>query len=204
MVRRRYNGHRSSEGDVPMKQKLSTKKLVLTALMAALTVIGSWMRIAIPVDIGGNSYFHLGNILCALSGILLGPWLGGLAAGMGSAIYDIIFYPMFISECWITFLTKACYGLMAGLVIRCGSREWGYVRAVLAALAGAVTYALLYLAKAFFKAIFVEGVGIFGGWIAVGLKVPATIFNAAVAVIFAPILAVAIRTALKKNHLSID
>ena len=82
-----------------MKQKLTTRKIALTALMAALTVVGSWLRITIPVDIGGNTSFHLGNILCALSGILLGPWLGGLAAGLGSMLFDILFYPMYISEC---------------------------------------------------------------------------------------------------------
>jgi len=68
------------------KQKISTKKIVLAALMAALTVVGSALRITLPLDIAGTTSFHLGNIMCALSGILLGPWLGGLAAGMGSAI----------------------------------------------------------------------------------------------------------------------
>ena len=68
------------------KQTISTKRIVLTALMAALTVVGSALRITIPIDIGGNTSFHLCNILCALSCILLGPWLGGVAAGLGSAI----------------------------------------------------------------------------------------------------------------------
>ena len=188
-----------------MKQKLSTKKVAVTALMAALTVVGSWMRITIPVDIGGNTSFHLGNILCALSGLLLGPWLGGLAAGMGSAIYDIIFYPMYISECWITFMTKACSGLMAGLVIRCGSKEWGYLRAVLGALAGAVTYGALYLAKTYFYGgLLLGGLTPEAAMTSVFLKVPATIFNGAVAVIFAPILAIAIRKALKRQHISVE
>ena len=35
-------------------------------------------------------------------------------------------------------------------------------------------------------------------------KIPATIFNAVVAILFAPILAVAIRKALDKNHLSLN
>ena len=71
-----------------MKQakNLSTKKIVLVALLAALTTAGSALRITLPINIAGTTSFHLGNILCALSGILLGPWLGGLAAGMGSAI----------------------------------------------------------------------------------------------------------------------
>ena len=187
-----------------MRQKISTKQVALTALMAALTVIGSWMRITIPVDIGGNTSFHLGNILCALSGILLGPWLGGLAAGMGSAIFDIVFYPMYISECWITFLTKACYGLAAGLVIRCGGEDWGYIRATLAALAGAVSYAVLYLAKTYFYGgLLLGGLTPEAALLSVTLKLPATIFNGAVAVIFAPLLAVAIRKSLRRQHLTV-
>ena len=188
-----------------MKSKLTTKKIALTALMAALTVVGSWMRITIPVDIGGNTSFHLGNILCALSGILLGPWLGGLAAGMGSAIYDIVFYPMYISECWITFLTKAAYGLAAGLVVKCSPKPWTYVRATAATVAGALTYAVLYLAKTYFYGgLLLGGLTPDAAWTAVILKLPATIFNGAVAVIFAPILAIAIRKALWKQHLRVE
>ena len=184
-------------------QKISTRRIVFTALMAALTCIGSYLRVGIPIDIGGNTYFHLGNIFCALSGILLGPWLGGLAAGLGSAIFDM-FYPAFISECWLTFLMKGAYGLVAGLVIHVGSKNWGYFRATLAAASGAVTYAVLYLIKSYFKVIIVSGVTFDAAWLAVIGKLPATIFNAAVAVIFAPILAVAIRSALGKNHLSLN
>ena len=69
-------------GGILMKNrsKLSTKKIVLTALLAALTTAGSAIRITLPLEIAGTTSFHLGNILCALSGILLGPWLGGVAA----------------------------------------------------------------------------------------------------------------------------
>ena len=34
-----------------MKNSLSTRKMVLTALRAALTVAGSYMRIVLPLDI---------------------------------------------------------------------------------------------------------------------------------------------------------
>lgn len=184
-------------------QKISTRKIVFVGLMAALTCVGSYIRVAIPIDIGGNSYFHLGNIFCALSGILLGPWLGGLAAGLGSAIFDM-FYPAFISECWLTFLMKGAYGLAVGLVIRIGGREFGYVKSILATLAGAVTYAVLYLIKSYFKAMIVEGVAANVAWLAVIGKLPATVFNAVVALIFAPLLAVTIHKALLQNHLKIN
>ena len=186
-----------------MKKKFSTKQIVLVGLLAALTVVGSGLRIKVPSAIAGTSAFHLGNIMCALSGILLGPWLGGLAAGLGSAIYDM-FDPVYIAECWLTFLMKGAYGLVVGLVFSAGKNNWNYLKATLSSAAGAATYAVLYLVKSYFKAILVQGVAASGAWLAVVDKLPATIFNAVVAIIFAPMLATAIRTALKKNHLSLD
>lgn len=183
--------------------RISTRRLVVTALMAALTVVGSSLRIKVPVAITGTAAFHLGNIMCALSGLLLGPWLGGLAAGLGSAIYDI-FDPHYIAECWLTFLMKGAYGLAVGLVAYAGKKNWGYIKAALASCTGAVLYALLYLFKNYYTAIFIKLLTHEAGLIAVADKLPATIFNAAVAVIFAPILAVAIRQALKRNHLSLE
>lgn len=186
-----------------MKKQLSTKKIVLTALMAALTVVGSALRITIPIDVGGNTSFHLGNIMCALSGVLLGPYLGGLAAGLGSAIFDMM-YPAYISEAWLTFLMKGAYGLVAGLVASIGRKNQSYFLAVAASFCGALTYALLYLAKSYFKSILISGVAADVAWLAVLGKLPATIFNGVVAVIFAPILSVAIHKALKRNHISLE
>lgn len=186
-----------------MKQTISTRRIVLAALMAALTVVGSAIRITIPVDIGGTTAFHLGNIMCALSGLLLGPGLGGLAAGLGSAIYDMT-NPAYISEAWLTFLMKGAYGLMAGLVAWVGGKKWGYIKAVLASFSGALAYALLYLGKTYYKAKFLQGVTHAAALVATAGKLPATVFNAAVAVIFAPILGIAIRKALEQNHLHLD
>lgn len=182
-----------------MKRRLSTQKLVLTALLAALTVVGSWLRIPSPFG-----EFHLGNIFCALSGLILGPWWGGLAAGMGSALFDVIFYPAYISECWITFLTKGIYGLMAGLIYFAGSNR-GYLKATLGSAAGAVAYAVIYLAKRYFyNGILLSGLSADVAWIEMIAKLPATIFNAVITIVCAPLLALAITKALKKNHLSLE
>ena len=187
-----------------MKQSFTTKKIALAGVLAALTCAGSAIRITIPLDLAGTTSFHLGNILCALSGILLGPWLGGLAAGLGSAIYDM-FNPLYLPDCWMTFLMKFIYGMAAGLVIRCGHREtWGYVRALFAALAGAVSYAVLYLLKSYYySGLLVKGLEPAAAMTAVVLKLPATIFNAVVAIVIAPVLAVAIRKALNRQHLEV-
>ena len=185
------------------KQAITTKHLVLTALLAALTVAGSALRVTLPVDIAGTTSFHLGNIMCALSGLLLGPWLGGLASGLGSAIYDLT-NPLYIPECWITFLTKGAYGLAVGLVVWKSKDSWGYVKAILATAVGALTYAILYLAKSYFyNGLLIKGLTSAAALTTVIAKLPATIFNAVVAIIFAPILGVAIRKALERNHLSL-
>ena len=187
-----------------MERTISTRKIVFTALMAALTVAGSALRITIPVDIAGTTSFHLGNIMCALGGILLGPWYGALAAGLGSAIYDMM-NPLYISEAWITFLTKAAYGLMAGTVVSFGRKPWGYKTCVAASTAGALTYALLYLAKTcFYSGMLMKGLPLEAAALTVVTKLPATTFNAAVAILFAPALAIAIRKALEQNRITLD
>ena len=184
------------------KSGISTKRIVFTALMAALTVSGSALRITIPVDIAGTTSFHLGNIMCALGGILLGPWYGALAAGLGSAIYDMM-NPLYISEAWITFLTKAAYGLAAGAF--CRKAGWSYARATAATVAGALVYAILYLTKTcFYSGMLLKGLPLEAAALTVVTKLPATAFNAVVAIVFAPMLAMSIRTALQKNHLTLD
>ena len=186
------------------KSKFTTRKIVFIALLAALTCVGSMIRVTLPLSIAGTTSFHLGNIFCALSGILLGPWGGALAAGLGSAIYDMT-NPLYISEAWITFLMKGAYGLAAGLAVCAGKKETTYVKSVLAACAGALTYAVIYLAKSYFYGgLLIAGLTPDAAWVTVLGKIPATVFNAVVAIIFAPILAKAISAALKKNHLNVE
>ena len=185
-----------------MNQKITTKRIAMAGLLAALTAVGSGLRIVIPVSIGGNSAFHLGNIFCALSGILLGPGLGGIAAGLGSAIYDMT-NPIYISECWLTFLMKGAYAVAVGMTFR-HLHVGEYLRDLISTAAGAVTYAVLYLIKSFLKAMIVSGVTAQAAIIAVGTKLPATVFNMAVAILIAPVLSIAIRKALKQNHISLN
>lgn len=183
-----------------MKSRITPQKMAMVGLMAALTVVGSTIRIAVPAVVGTNA-IHLGNIMCALSGLLLGPWFGGLAAGLGSAIYDML-NPAYISDAWITFLTKFAYGLAAGLVIGKHKGNFGYVRAALASAAGAVTYAILYFAKTwFYSGMFIKGLTFEAAAVVTAGKIPATTFNAVVAIVFAPILGMAICKALRKSNL---
>ena len=193
------------ESYMKKNNKLTAYKLVLTALLAALTYISSsFFRITLPISIGGTTSFHLGNIFCALSGILLGPWLGGLSAGIGSMICDLL-NPLYISEFWITFLTKGLIGLMAGLCTHWGSKKWGYGKATLGAAVGAVSYLLVYLAKSYFyNCLFLKGLTPEAALASTLARVPLSSFNAIMAIIFAPMIAVAVDKALRRANLSID
>jgi len=59
---------------------------ILTGLMAAMATVGT-MLVQIPTPMKG--YIHLGDSVVYLCGILLGPVMGGLAAGIGSMFADL-------------------------------------------------------------------------------------------------------------------
>lgn len=177
-------------------------RLVIAALLVALVFSGSKIEIILPLSVGGNSRFHLGNIMCALSGILLGPWWGGLAAGLGSALYDCT-NVLYIAEAPITFITKGLYGVIAGAVFQgVFHRKVKYPAMAASTLCAAVSYMLIYLAKTFFyNAMLLEGMTVNAAWIAVVAKVPSALFNGVVAVLLAPLLAVAVLRALHMARL---
>lgn len=176
-------------------------KLCVAAMMAALVLVSSDMQIQIPSILGMNR-FHLGNSMCALSGILLGPWWGGLAAGMGSALFDLT-NPAYISSAPITFVTKGIYGLVAGaMFVYLFRRRSNYATELASTTVAAVTYILLYLSKKFFlDGIVVGGVPATVAWAAVIEALPSSVFNGVVAVVIAPILGVAVQKALHAAHL---
>ncbi|MDO4478208.1 MAG: ECF transporter S component [Lachnospiraceae bacterium] len=90
----------------------SVKRIVLAALFAALTCVAT-MIIRIPVP-GTGGYVHPGDALVILCGIFLGSVPGLLAAGIGSALADLLGgYFIYIP---ITFVVKGLVALLAGLV----------------------------------------------------------------------------------------
>lgn len=177
------------------KQHEALVKLCTAALMTAIVFAGNYLRITMPVAVGGVTAFTLANILCALSGLLLGPWWGFLSAGLGSFLYDLT-NPNYVAEAPITLVTKGMYGLVAGLVfyfvfVRLLNRGRDSYPALVASTAcAAVGYLLAYSFKNFFyNGMFIEGYTTAAQcWAVVAAKLPATVVNGALAVIFAPIL----------------
>ena len=60
-------------------------RVAFTGVMAAIICVITIFRIPL-----GQSKVHFANSMCLLSGLLLGPAWGGAAAGLGSALYDVM------------------------------------------------------------------------------------------------------------------
>ena len=90
---------------------MQLKKLVLAALFAALACAAT-MSVRIPTP-GTNGYIHPGDAIVILSGIFLGPQFGFLAAGIGSALADVL--GGYFAYAPVTFLIKGLVALCAGL-----------------------------------------------------------------------------------------
>lgn len=186
-----------------MKEHFTTRRLSLLGMMAALVFAANFARVTMPIAIGGRTSFTLANIFCCLSGLLLGP-AGGLASGIGSALYDMT-NPLFAAECWLTFLTKGAMGLAAGLVAAGALKkdELSYRRALMATIFGCLMYYVLYFAKSFlYDGLLVGGLQPTVAAAVLPAKIPASVFNGAVAILAAPPLALAIREALKRSGLA--
>lgn len=85
-----------------------TKKIVMAALMAALTCVAT-MIIQIPSPLKG--YLNLGDCVVLLSGWILSPVYGFVAAGLGSALADL--FSGYIVYAPATFLIKGLMALIA-------------------------------------------------------------------------------------------
>ena len=82
---------------------------LLTALVCAATMV-----IRIPTPNGG--YVNIGDALVLLSGWMLGPVYGFFAAGVGSALADLLWgYGSYVPG---TLIIKGCMGLVAALTVR--------------------------------------------------------------------------------------
>ncbi|MCR4806874.1 MAG: ECF transporter S component [Lachnospiraceae bacterium] len=89
-----------------------TRSLVKAAMFAALTFISTYI-IKIPTP-GTGGYIHPGDAFVILSGVFLGPAYGAAAAGIGSALADILGGYFFYAP--VTLIIKGLIGLVSGLI----------------------------------------------------------------------------------------
>ena len=76
--------------ETQFNERNTSVNLALTGLMAALVLVATmFFKVEIPVGTD-KTMIGFANVFCILSGLLLGPVYGGLAAGIGSCIFDLM------------------------------------------------------------------------------------------------------------------
>ena len=148
------------------------RKLVLAALMAALCTI---MTMVIQVPSPMQGYVNLGDCAVLMSAWVLGPLYGGAAAGIGSALADLLSgYAHYVPG---TFAIKLVMAVAAALIFRAATKKGlSASSALLGQIAGGVVaevimvlgyfaYASLWLGKGLAAAASIPGnivQGVFG------------------------------------------
>lgn len=147
------------------------RKLVLAALMAALCTI---MTMVIQVPSPMQGYVNLGDCAVLMSAWVLGPLYGGAAAGIGSALADLLSgYAHYVPG---TFAIKLVMAVAAALIFRAATKKGLSASSVLGQIAGGVVaevimvlgyfaYASLWLGKGLAAAASIPGnivQGVFG------------------------------------------
>ena len=113
-------------------------RIVIIGLMAAMVFVCTmFLGIRIPTPTG-TTQLKTANAICLLTGLLFGGWTGGLAAGIGSALFDLT-YPEWAAGAWLTFIFFFAMGAICGGIAHAGgaagknkARNW------VAAICGAV------------------------------------------------------------------
>lgn len=174
------------------KQFFTVRNMAIIGMLTALVFALSWVYI----PIGDISRIHFGNIMCLLSGVLFGPFMGGFGAGLGSMFFDLT-NPAYISEFWITFLTKFAMGFVAGLLSRgLENRVPAGLRYPLAAVGGQGLYIILYMVKSALMLHYMYGNAWPAVWPQVVAKGVISGINGVIAVVACAILAPLLKAAL--------
>lgn len=172
-----------------------TLRVCFCGIMTAIIFVANYLRIPFM----GTSV-HMTNALCAIGGLLFGPGLGFVAAGLGSALYDLT--AGYGAECLITFVTKGAIAVVAGLIAlgiahKPETGRGDVIRVVIACVAGALTYVALYMLKTFIFGMWVNGLGLEGTLVKMGTKIVGSLINALFASVAGPIVFLALKPALR-------
>lgn len=186
-------------------RKMTIIEITQIGMMAGIVYAASaFLQIPIPTVIG-NTRLHMGNVVCLLAGMLLGPFRGGLAAGIGSMLFDLT-NPAYISSAPFTFVFKFAMAWICGRITTrhtddrmngdCGKKQRGTsvrTRYLFGSAAGSLAYIICYLTKNFVEHRFVLELPMEAVMLTIAQKALVSGVNGAIACIAAVPLGMALR-----------
>ena len=178
------------------KNRFTLYRIVIIGLMAAMVFVCTmFLGIRIPTPTG-TTQLKTANAICLLTGLLFGGWTGGLAAGIGSALFDLT-YPEWAAGAWLTFLFFFAMGAICGGIAHAGGKAGqSRPRNWLATICGAGAYWLLYIGKSI-VVLMMSGSVFSAAVIATVPKMITSGINAVFAVVVANLLAALLRPKLE-------
>jgi len=180
-------------------KKLTIRRTAFIGILAALVYVTSaYLQIQIPTAIG-STRLHMGNVMCLLSGMLLGPVQGGLAAGIGSMFFDLT-NPAYIASAPFTFTFKFLMAWVCGMIAAAGKKESTW-KVATGAVVGAISYVILYLAKSYIEDRFVLGLPLDAVWLTVTQKALVSTVNGIIAAVVSVPLYLTLRPLLRRANL---
>lgn len=183
-----------------MKRYDSDKKIntvVMTGLMIALILVStSLFKVPVPFSQG---YVHLGDGMIFLAVLLLGKRNGALAAGLGSALGDLLGGFAF----WMpwTFVIKFLMAWLMGAVIDLLEKK-GHPQAAKFSVSGAEIFGMILGGAEMCTGYFLAERVIYGNWAAAAVGIPWNIGQMVVGIIVAFVVAAALwKTPMKRMFL---
>ena len=181
-----------------MNKKITVYDMAVVGLMAAMVFVSTaLLKIGPIMTPAGPTQLKTGNVICLLAGLLFGGWRGGLAAGIGSALYDLS-DPTFAPSAPFTLVFFFVMGALPGLISHLGGRDgldrkWN----LLGCIAGSGSYLVLHLGKSRIT-LLLEGSDFRAAVTACTVKFITSGINAVFAIVVAFLLAPALHSALEK------
>lgn len=143
--------------------KNTIRRIVMAAMFASLACVAT-MVIRIPSPL--NGYINLGDCIVLLSGWMLSPLYGFLAAGMGSALADVL--SGYVVYAPATFVIKGLTALTAHFLVRTLSKKTPKLLSL--GIGGALAECVMVLGYFLFE-------GVLYGFVPSAVNIPANIIQ---------------------------
>lgn len=181
-------------------KKFTVRDMAEVGVLAAIVFVATYFLKIGPIPTpAGPTMLKTGNAICLLGGILFGKTKGGIAAGIGSMLYDLT-DPAFAPSAPFTFAFFFAMAFICGAISHGGGKngEDGK-RNFIGAAAGAFSYVLLTITKSFVT-LTLGGSGVSAALVSCGTKALVSSVNAVFAIAVALVLAPIFRKALNKRY----
>ena len=161
-------------------------KLIIAALFTAIVCVATYI-VQIPMPATGG-FVNLGDCFVLTAGFVLGPVYGGIAAGLGSMLTDILAgYPQYAPA---TFVIKA---LMAVVFYYITKASRGKLDFPFRIIGGIVSEAIMVLGYFGYEAVILKyGIGAAG-------SILGNVGQGAIGLIAAAVLCTAVQSAIKRS-----